>query len=197
MRVQQKHHPASSCLLPPAVVMETTESMQWHCLDNYDAHWCSWFLFFFFLILWLALACWYEHPCPFFSRSAKYSARITQQDRTSHVLIQSRLPYSLIAACHCQCIETTCHLNLSFLIHILGWSEGIAPGTHTSASIAKVLSLQQQQLELITTRKASESIELHHNNSLQKLNPGDAEGLDMKKRQFTPWQRQIGRSQRE
>ncbi|XP_034563454.1 N(G),N(G)-dimethylarginine dimethylaminohydrolase 1 isoform X2 [Notolabrus celidotus] len=55
-------------------------------------------------------------------KALKYSARKTLQDRTSHVLIQSRLPRlsSWIAAPLCKHIETTCHLNPLSLIHILG-----------------------------------------------------------------------------
>lgn len=59
------------------VCVETSKSMYYHCLYNCDAHWRSRVLPPFF----------FSFP----SRSAKYSARITLQDRTSHVLIQSRL----------------------------------------------------------------------------------------------------------
>lgn len=95
------------------------------------------------------------------------------------MLIQIRLPY----------IETTCHLNPSSLIHILSEAKGIAPGAHTPASITKVFHLTA----LAHYSMKGFWIDLAPSyNSPKKMNHVDAEQLNINKKQFTPWQRQIG-----
>lgn len=74
-------------MLSLAVVMETCELMYWQSFLYFDAHWSSgsFFLFFFFVSSFGWHSAW--------SVSMNNPERITRQDRTLHVLIQSRLPY--------------------------------------------------------------------------------------------------------
>lgn len=72
-------------MLSLAVVMETCELMYWQSFLYFDAHWRSGSFFFF---LFHRLVDVLLDPV-----SMNNPERITRQDRTLHVLIQSRLPY--------------------------------------------------------------------------------------------------------